>query len=76
MNTSEMFERAEIGSQDVAAALELGDEERRIRQAMRLNPKLWSKKTRGALAASMVGGAALIAGGFCLGWKAFRFWHG
>ena len=58
------------------------DEERRIRQGMRLNAKTWPtkrtwpKKTTRALPPTIIRGAALLAGGFCLGWRAFRFWRG
>jgi hypothetical protein len=75
VNSSEMLERAEIGSHHVAPELELGDDERRIRRAMRLKPNLSARTTRRTLPTTMVGGAALLAGGVCLGWKAFRFWH-
>ena len=71
MNSSEMLDYAEIGSREVAP--ELPNDERRIRQGMRLKPDLLVKKTHRTTA--VVGGAALLAGGFCLGWKAFRFWR-
>ena len=73
MNSAEMIERAEIGIRHLAP--ELADEERRIRRAMRLKPNLLAQKTPRTLAPTMVSGAALLAGGFCLGWKAFRVWH-
>ncbi len=52
------------------------DEERRIRQGMRLNAKTWPKRTTRALPPGIIRGTALVAGGFCLGWRAFRFWRG
>lgn len=75
MNSSGMPERARIRTHQVAPELELGDEERRIRRAMRLKLDLPAKTTRRTLPTTMVGGAALLAGGVCLGWKAFRIWH-
>jgi len=70
-----MTERTKIGRHQVAPSLELGDDERRIRQAMRLKPDLKAGTIRRALPTTIVGGAALLAGGVCLGWKAFKFWH-
>jgi hypothetical protein len=75
VNSSEMLERAETGSYQAAPELESGDDERRIRRAMRMKPKLSARTTRWTLPATIVGEAALLAGGVCLGWKAFRFWH-
>jgi hypothetical protein len=42
---------------------------------MRLKPDLAAKTIRHKLPTTVVGGAALLAGGVCLGWKAFKFWH-
>jgi hypothetical protein len=75
VNSSGITERTRIGSHHVPPELELGDDERRIRRAMRLKPDLPARTTRRALPTTIVGGAALLAGGVCLGWKAFRFWH-
>ena len=73
-----MLKRDATGSHPVAGVapeLELEDDEHRIRQAMRMKPKLPAKTSHRTLPAKMVGGAALLAGGVCLGWKAFRIWH-
>jgi hypothetical protein len=67
-------ERADIHRRHLPP-LEPVDEERRIRRGMRLNVKDWSKKTTRALPPAIIGGAALLAGGFCLGWGAFKIWH-
>jgi len=75
VNLSKMLRRAETGRHHVASELELGDDERRMRRAMRLVPSLSARTTRRKLPTTLVGGAALLAGGVCLGWKAFRFWH-
>jgi len=75
VNSSELLERPGIGSRHVAPELELGDNERMMRRAMRLKPSLSARATRRTLPTTIVGGAALLAGGVCLGWKAFRFWH-
>jgi hypothetical protein len=68
-----MLEDADIDGRYVA--LEPVDEERRMRQGMRVKAKTWSKRTSRALPSAIIRGAALLAGGFCLGWRAFRFWH-
>jgi hypothetical protein len=73
VNSVEMLESADIGSKYVP--LEPVDEERRIRRRMRLNAKTWSTKSSRALLPRIVRGSVLLAGGFCLGWTAFRFWH-
>jgi hypothetical protein len=75
VNPSKMLERAEIGNHPDAPGLELGDDERRIRRAMRLKPSLAAKTTHRTLPTTMLGGAALFAGGVCLGWKAFGLLH-
>ncbi len=74
MNSTEVLDRIEIGIKDMALELATNDGESRIRRAMRLLPA--PKKTSHRKAGrAVVGGAALLAGGFCLGWKAFRLWH-
>jgi hypothetical protein len=75
VNSSQLIKRTAIGNRPVAAELELGDDERRIRRAMRLKHELPAKASRRKLPTTVVGGAALLAGGVCLGWKAFKFWH-
>jgi hypothetical protein len=74
VNSVEMLEDADIDGRYVA--LEPADEERRIRRGMRLKARTWSKRTNRVLPPAIIGGAALLTGGFCLGWKAFRFWRG
>ncbi len=72
VNSAETLERADAGNKHVALKLETPDNERRIRRGMRL--RVAAKRTGRALQHTVVG-AALVAGGFCLGWKAFKFLH-
>ncbi len=48
------------------------DEERRIRQGMRVDLHLRGKKSRPALWTTLMRNALLLTGGFCLGWGMFR----
>ncbi len=51
------------------------DEECRIRRRMRLDFHLCAKKSP-TLAKTLLCGALLVSGGFCLGWAALRLWAG
>jgi hypothetical protein len=76
MTSAQIVERADLGIERIALELEMGDDdERRIRRAMRLKPNPSARTISRTLPTTMVGGAALLAGGFCLGWKAFRLLH-
>ena len=75
MNGTRIRGRADEGVERIALESQGNEEERRIRQAMRVKANPAAKKTGHALPATAVGGAALLAGGFCLGWTAFRLWH-
>ncbi len=72
MSSAHILERADAGMKRVALKPETPHDERQIRQGMRLRPRA---KSSHVLQISIIGGAALLAGGFCLGWKVSRFWH-
>ncbi len=57
---------------DLALALNVADEERRIRQRMRVDPRRWAKTPHRALPAALLRSTLLLTGGFCLGWGVFR----
>ncbi len=61
--------------QSAAMALSVAEEERRIRRKMRLDPRMASSETKRVLSGTLVRGALLLTGGFCLGWGAFRVWN-
>jgi hypothetical protein len=61
--------RKQIGTEGFPLGQATNSDESRIRKAMRLAAE--PKKSSHALK-NLVGGAALVAGGFCLGWAAFR----
>jgi hypothetical protein len=62
----------------MSAAVQMtpADEERRIRRGMRFDLKSCARKTRPTLARTLLCGALVFSGGFCLGWAAFRFLRG
>ncbi len=61
-------------NQRVASQPSPVDEERRMRRAMRVGSELWAKNSRPTVPATLLRSALLVAGGFCLGWGALRFW--
>ena len=69
MASAEILDHTQIGIENLALKLATNTDESRIRRAMRLIPV--QKKTSHVMLRTVVGGAALLAGGFCLGWKAF-----
>jgi hypothetical protein len=75
MNATEIVEHQGSAIEHIALELQGGDDESRIRRAMRVNPALWARKTGHTVGKTVVAGAALLASGFCLGWKAFKFWR-
>ena len=85
MSLPKSFHRAEAGIEGLALELPTRYDEHTIRRGMRLvggrTPPI-TLNGGGALRRSdhaspfaIVGGAALLAGGFCLGWEAFRRSH-
>ncbi len=50
-------------------------DEQKMRRRMRLDPKTWAQNSQCSVATALSRSVLLLAGGFCLGWGAFRMWH-